>query len=201
MTDRDVNDEPRGGRPRASSPDTLAEAACELFLERGYAQTAIADITTRAGVSRSSFFNYFASKADILWGVFDLHAADVLERLRDPGMPVAEALRAFGHGYPPDSLALAIANAEAMGLEDELVRERAVRQARLATAIAERLHAGEAVGDDLGAEVTAAAYAGAVMAAIWRWAALGSGHTDLGAVLEGALSRVSGTNSTADRLP
>ena len=33
----------RTGRPRASSRETLAEAACELFLEQGYEATSIAD--------------------------------------------------------------------------------------------------------------------------------------------------------------
>ena len=55
--------DPRAGRPRALSRETLAEAACELFLEQGYEATSIAEIATRAGVSRSSFFNYFWSKA------------------------------------------------------------------------------------------------------------------------------------------
>ena len=64
-------------RPRASSRETLAEAACELFLEQGFEATSIADITTRAGVSRSSFFNYFASKSDILWSGLDERIADV----------------------------------------------------------------------------------------------------------------------------
>ncbi|MDQ2670204.1 MAG: TetR/AcrR family transcriptional regulator, partial [Gemmatimonadota bacterium] len=53
----------RSGRPRASSRESLAEAACELFLERGYEQTSVTDIATRAGVSRSSFFNYFDTKS------------------------------------------------------------------------------------------------------------------------------------------
>ena len=53
--------ESRAGRPRASSRETLAEAACELFLEQGYEATSVVDIAQRAGVSRSSFFNYFSS--------------------------------------------------------------------------------------------------------------------------------------------
>ena len=61
----------RAGRPKASSRETLAEAACELFLERGYDATSVADITQRAGVSRSSFFNYFSSKSDVLWSGLD----------------------------------------------------------------------------------------------------------------------------------
>ncbi|MGB3376768.1 MAG: helix-turn-helix domain-containing protein, partial [Microbacterium sp.] len=67
--------ETRAGRPRASSRETLAEAACELFLEQGYDDTSIVDITRRAGVSRSSFFNYFSSKSDVLWSGLDARIA------------------------------------------------------------------------------------------------------------------------------
>ncbi|MBN9180650.1 MAG: TetR family transcriptional regulator, partial [Microbacterium sp.] len=42
----------RAGRPKSSSRETIADAACELFLEQGYEHTSIADIATRAGVSR-----------------------------------------------------------------------------------------------------------------------------------------------------
>ena len=45
----------------------LAEAAAELFLEQTYAGTTIEDIAQRAGVSRATFFNYFAAKSDLLW--------------------------------------------------------------------------------------------------------------------------------------
>ena len=55
------------GRPPASSRDILQDAAFDLFLERSYAQTNIADITQRAGVSRATFFNYFPSKSDVFW--------------------------------------------------------------------------------------------------------------------------------------
>lgn len=56
------------GRPQATTRESIEEAACELFLEQGYAATSVDDIARRAGVSRSSFFNYFAGKADVLWG-------------------------------------------------------------------------------------------------------------------------------------
>ena len=67
--------ESRAGRPRASSRETLAEAACELFLEQGYEATSVVDIAQRAGVSRSSFFNYFSSKSDVLWSGLDARIA------------------------------------------------------------------------------------------------------------------------------
>jgi AcrR family transcriptional regulator len=43
----------------------LVTAARAVFLRRGYRQTTIAHITDRAGVSRATFYVYFASKMDI----------------------------------------------------------------------------------------------------------------------------------------
>lgn len=175
----------RTGRPRASSRETLAEAACELFLERGYAETSVSDITTRAGVSRSSFFNYFASKGDILWATFDERIDAASSALTVGDEPVRSVLESIADGFAPDSLALAVANADAMGIADELIRERAVRQARLARAIAERL--ARMGADHLTAEVQAAALAGAVLAAVWEWADAGPGRTRLSEFLARAL--------------
>lgn len=59
---------PPRGRPAATTRETIEEAAYELFLEQGFAATSVSDIATRAGVSRSSFFNYFDGKRDVLWG-------------------------------------------------------------------------------------------------------------------------------------
>ena len=172
----------RVGRPKASSKETLAEAACELFLEQGFEATSIADITTRAGVSRSSFFNYFASKSDILWAGLDERLAILDTRLAgDEGADASAAVRAgvlaVASGFAPDSLALAVVNAAAMGLEAELDREGALRRTRVARAVAERLSRGGA--DRLHAEVAGAAWGGAVLAAVEAWAHDGAGVTSL----------------------
>jgi AcrR family transcriptional regulator len=181
--------EPRAGRPRASSRETIAEAACELFLEQGYEQTSVADIASRAGVSRSTFFNYFGSKADVLWGGFDERLDAAARRLAE-GTGIREAIESIADDFAPDSLALAIANADTMGVVDELERDRALRHARLATAAAARARAdGRA---PLAAEVLAAAAAGAVMASVWAWADAGSGRTALSGILAEALRSVPG---------
>ncbi|WP_036283232.1 TetR/AcrR family transcriptional regulator [Microbacterium luticocti] len=180
----------RAGRPRVSSRETLAEAACELFLEQGYDATSVADITRRAGVSRSSFFNYFASKSDLLWGAFDERLDAAVAALGAGSQPVRRILAAIGDGFAPDSLALAIANADTMRLADELERERAVRLARLARAIAERGRRDGAA--PLIAEVHGAAAAGAVLAAVWAWAHAGAGRATLAPVLGEALDAVPG---------
>ena len=178
------------GRPRASSRETLAEAACELFLERGYESTTVADIAGRAGVSRSSFFNYFSSKADILWSGLDERIAAAEAALAD-GRPVPTALRMIGADFTPDSLALALVNAQAMGLDEELEREAAGRRARIARAVARSLRTGGA--GVLESEVSGAAHGGAVLAAIEAWAHQGAGVTPLDSLLAAALHAASST--------
>ncbi|GAA4668098.1 hypothetical protein GCM10025780_08280 [Frondihabitans cladoniiphilus] len=44
-----------------------------LFLADGYEATTIQDIAEACGVSRSSVFRYWGSKAEIVWAVFDVH--------------------------------------------------------------------------------------------------------------------------------
>ncbi|MPV49681.1 TetR family transcriptional regulator [Pseudactinotalea sp. HY160] len=76
----------RAGRPRASSREILEEAACELFLEQGYAATSVADITARAGVSRATFFNYVPTKSDLLWTSIDEAFESLAAELEGAGL-------------------------------------------------------------------------------------------------------------------
>ncbi|GAA1630543.1 TetR family transcriptional regulator [Leucobacter chromiireducens] len=201
---------PTRGRPRASSHETIADAAIELFLEQGYEATSVTEITRRAGVSRSSFFNYFSGKSDILWFVFDQHLDAVLAALADPAVPLAEALDGFAAGPPPETLALAIVDARTMGVEAELTTGRAERQLRLSQAIAARVAAGAGSGSGVSAgtgagvgagvgvgagasaafapEVVGAGYAAALAAAVWHWAQLGAGRHRLADTVADALA-------------
>lgn len=47
--------------------DRLREAALELFLEHGYDNVTVAEITDRAGLTRRSFSRYFTDKRDVLF--------------------------------------------------------------------------------------------------------------------------------------
>lgn len=188
--------ESRAGRPRSSSRETLAEAACELFLERGFEQTSISDIASRAGVSRSSFFNYFASKSDILWSALDERIARLegeLERIEraDAAADVRAALERLGVGFAPDSLALALVNTSTMGLVGELEREASVRASRISAAISRRLRAEG--GSAIAADVAGAAHGGAVIAAIEAWALQGAGRAPLADSLTLALAAAAPT--------
>jgi AcrR family transcriptional regulator len=45
------------------------EAALELYVERGFEQTTVADIARLAGLTERTFFRYFADKREVLfWG-------------------------------------------------------------------------------------------------------------------------------------
>jgi AcrR family transcriptional regulator len=47
----------------------LEKAALELYGERGFDQTTVADIALRAGLTERTFFRYFADKREVLfWG-------------------------------------------------------------------------------------------------------------------------------------
>ena len=188
-----MNPQPRAGRPRASSRATLAEAACELFLEQGYEATSIADITRRAGVSRSSFFNYFSSKGDVLWSGLDARIGRALDQLESlgsdaGGVAVRAALAGVVDDFAPDPLALALRNSTAMGLDEELERDTGLRHARLAAAVADAARR-SGIGE-IRADILGAAYAAAVLSSLRVWAEQGAGHSSLETLFRQALAAI-----------
>lgn len=54
-------------RKKHKTRETLAQAGAELFVERGYAETTLADIAEAAEVSTRTVFAYFDSKEAILF--------------------------------------------------------------------------------------------------------------------------------------
>lgn len=184
----------RAGRPRSASRDLLEEAACELFLEQGYAATSVADITSRAGVSRSTFFNYVDAKSDLLWARFDDAVAQLQTRLAAvregdrAGTGWSEALagvRDLAAHLPPENVALAFSQSAAMGLGEDLERAQARRLLAVRDAVAHHLLARGSA--QLPARVAAAALAGALLAAVQEWSRAGAGRHELPRVLERAL--------------
>jgi AcrR family transcriptional regulator len=54
-------------RKRQQTRQSLISAAMRLFADKGYEQTTVAEIAAAAGVSTMTFFNYFASKDEVLF--------------------------------------------------------------------------------------------------------------------------------------
>ena len=55
------------GRWEPDAQGRLAAAAMELFAERGYEQTTVADIAARAGLTERTFFRHFTDKREVLF--------------------------------------------------------------------------------------------------------------------------------------
>ena len=55
------------GRWQPDALGRLQQAALELYGERGFEPTAVADIAERAGLTERTFFRYFADKREVLF--------------------------------------------------------------------------------------------------------------------------------------
>jgi len=67
---------------KPTARDRLAQAAFDLFNERGYEQTTVDDIAERAGLSRATFFRHYPSKEDVIFPDHDRLLTQVRDRLR-----------------------------------------------------------------------------------------------------------------------
>ena len=56
------------GRWEPNAQGRLAQAALDLFLERGFEETTVAAIAERAGLTERTFFRHFADKREVLFG-------------------------------------------------------------------------------------------------------------------------------------
>jgi AcrR family transcriptional regulator len=175
----------RGGRPRRSSAEVLADAAAELFLEQGYGRTTVDQIAVRAGVSRATFFNYFTAKSDVLWLELDAAVASLPGHLaasteESAVRAVEEALLATARAHDPERVPWSIAQAEVMGIGPELVASVATRVTAQHGAVSAFV-AGR-TGDHptaLWPQTVSGAMLGAAAAAFGVWVADGVGRRPL----------------------
>jgi AcrR family transcriptional regulator len=68
-------------RPDEPGRERVLAAALELFGERGYDATSIADIGDRAGIAKSLLYHYFGSKAKLYEAVLEAETRDALKRV------------------------------------------------------------------------------------------------------------------------
>lgn len=70
-------------RTRRAVQGELVEVAQALFVADGYEATTVDAIAVAAGMSRRTFFRYFASKEELVLGKYDLMGERLVEALRD----------------------------------------------------------------------------------------------------------------------
>lgn len=90
------------GVTAAETRQRLLRAAADVFAERGYDGTRVADIAAAAGVSNGALYTHFASKAELLVDALRTHGRRLLADLfaADPGRSVTELLLVIGRWLP-----------------------------------------------------------------------------------------------------
>jgi AcrR family transcriptional regulator len=109
------------GRWQPDARGRLQQAALELFADRGFDDTTVADIAERAGLTKRTFFRYFTDKREVLFS-----GAAELERLFVTAVADAPASAA-----PIDAVLAALDAAAAMFEER---RDFAARRQQIITA-------------------------------------------------------------------
>jgi AcrR family transcriptional regulator len=90
------------GVTAAETRERLLRAAADMFAERGYDGTRVADIAAAAGLSNGALYAHFASKAELLVGALRTHGRRLLADLfaTDPSRSITDLLLEAGRWLP-----------------------------------------------------------------------------------------------------
>jgi AcrR family transcriptional regulator len=90
------------GVTASQTRERLLRAAADVFAERGYDGTRVADIAAAAGVSNGAMYAHFASKAELLVDALRAHGRRLLADLfaADPNRSVTDLLLVIGRWLP-----------------------------------------------------------------------------------------------------
>ncbi len=133
------------GRWEPNARGRLALAAMQLYLERGYEQTTVAEIANRAGLSERTFFRHFTDKREVLFdgaaalqelmvnGVVDAPAASTPLDAIAEGLDAAAELFEQRREFSTQRQSVIAANGE-------LYEREMIKMASLGVAMTEALH-------------------------------------------------------------
>ncbi len=139
------------GRWQPDARGRLERAALTLYSERGFEDTTVAEIAERAGVTKRTFFRYFADKREVLfWGAESLEQLIVGEVGAAPdSAPPLDAVAAALDAVAPmfeERRELAARRQQIIVANPELQERELIKLASLTRAVSEALrHRG--VGD------------------------------------------------------
>jgi AcrR family transcriptional regulator len=180
------------GRWEPNARGRLEQAALELYLERGFEQTTVAEIAERAGLTERTFFRHFADKREVLFagaGVLREFLVSTVTDAPESAAPieaVAAALEAAGallqerREYSLRRQAVIAANA---GLQEREL----IKLASLASALAEALR--QRGVTEPAASLTAEAGIAVFKIAFERWIG-GPGQRELPQVMRESLDEL-----------
>jgi len=170
----------------------LEQAAMDLYVERGFEQTTVAEIASRAGLTERTFFRYFSDKREVLfWGAASLQEILVNTITDAPGgtSPIAAVAAAievagtlFQEGRERSRARQAVIEAN-----PELKERELIKLAALAAAMAEALR-GRGVKDPV-ASLAAEAGIAVLKISFDEWVAI-LGDDDLPQRMRAAFSEL-----------
>ena len=67
---------------RGEKRPLILEAATKIFAEKGFAAVRVADIAERAGIGKGTVYEYFSSKEELLFAVFEWMNEEIFDRIR-----------------------------------------------------------------------------------------------------------------------
>jgi AcrR family transcriptional regulator len=184
------------GRWKPDARGRLAQAAMELYGERGFENTTVAEIAERAGLTERTFFRHFADKREVLFGgAAELQAAFVEGVAQAPGDAppielVAAALRPAGPIFQ-ERRSFARQRQAIIAANPDLQERELIKLATLAGAVAVALRE-RGVPEP---EASLAAEAGIAVFRIGfeRWVAAPDGGPGLGQVMDELFRSLSAT--------
>jgi AcrR family transcriptional regulator len=182
------------GRWEPDSRGRLAQAALELYGERGFENTTVAEIAERAGLTERTFFRHFADKREVLFGGGDEFQDRIVSAIANAPASLS----------PIDAVAVGLQEAAAM-LEDrsdfsrrrqaiiaanaELRERELIKLASLSAAIGDTLRLRGL--SDAAASLTAEVAMAVFRVAYERWHSEGA-REDLRQIMRAALDELKG---------
>lgn len=160
------------GRWEPNARGRLEQAALELYVEHGFAQTTVAEIAKRAGLTERTFFRHFADKREVLfWGAGTLQEFLVSSVASAPDSvapidAIAAALEGAG-AFLQERRDYSLQRQTVIAANTELQERELIKLASLASAMAEALR-GRGVKDPA-ASLTAEAGIAVFKIAFGRW--------------------------------
>ncbi len=132
----------------------IVESAAACFIEQGFHQTSVRDISAKAGISLGNLYNHFDSKAALIAEIATLETEDLarIETILEETRPAYDRTKKFAGSYfdtlcqPETAILSAEITAEAMR-NPRIAKGFVDNRDRLATLLADTLQQGKQMGD------------------------------------------------------